>query len=147
MKFSKRTVSGVVSLCLLAGAGVFLQSSFAQTAAEPEPTRLGVVWSSGDADVAHRVCFLYTLNAKKQGWFDDVSLVVWGPSARLLAGDKDLQAEVRKMQEAGVVVEACVVCADAYGVAERLRELGITVKPMGKPLTDMLQNDWKVLTF
>jgi len=90
---------------------------------------------------------MYTLNAKKQGWFDEVNLVVWGPSARLLAGDKDIQAKVKEMQKAGVVVEACQACADSYGVSDKLRQLGIEVKYMGAPLTNMLKSDYKMLNF
>jgi hypothetical protein len=110
-------------------------------------SRLAVLWSSGDPDVAHRVCFMYTHNAKRQKWFDEVTLIVWGPSARLLAGDKDLQSEVRAMISDGVKVQACLACADSYGVTKQLREMGIDVKYMGKPLTDLLQQGWKVLTF
>jgi len=111
------------------------------------PTRLAVVWSSGDPDVAHRVCLMYTHAAVTQKWFDEVRLVVWGPSARLLAADKDLQAKIKAMMKDGVNVQACIVCADSYGVTETLRGLGIEVKPMGRPLTDMLQGGYKVLTF
>lgn len=109
--------------------------------------RLAVVWSSGDPEVAHRVCLMYTHAAKKAAWFDRVRLVVWGPSARLLAADKDLQAKVRSMMADGVEVQACVVCADSYGVSADLREMGLEVKGMGNPLSDMLKSDWKVLTF
>jgi hypothetical protein len=105
-----------------------------------ERTRLAVVWSSADPEVAKSVCFMYTHNAKKQKWFDEVTLIVWGPSARLLASDKDLQAD-------GVKVQACQACADMYAVAEPLRKLGIEVRYMGKPLTDMLKQGWTVLTF
>jgi hypothetical protein len=90
---------------------------------------------------------MYTHAAVKNKWFDEVRLVVWGPSARLLAGDKDLQAKVKAMMKDGVVVQACVVCADSYGVSDTLRSLGIEVKAMGKPLTDILKSDYKVLTF
>jgi len=90
---------------------------------------------------------MYGHAAQKQKWFDRVVLIVWGPSARLLAADKDLQAKVKSMMQDGVQVQACVVCADSYGVSERLRELGIEVKGMGPPLTDMLKQGWKVLTF
>jgi len=118
------------------------------TAEKPQPrSRLCVVWSSADADVAKNMCFMYTLNAKKAGWFDVVHLVVWGPSAELLAGSKDMQAELKAMQSVGVVTEACVACARRYGVDDRLRDLGIDVKGMGKPLSDRLKADWKVLTF
>jgi hypothetical protein len=112
-----------------------------------ETSRLAVLWTSGDADVAHKACFMYTLNAKRQGWFDEVVLIVWGPSARLLAADKELQAKVKAMMELGIRVEACVSCADLYGVSATLAGLGIDVKGMGVPLTNYLKTDWKVLTF
>jgi len=112
-----------------------------------DPTRLAVVWTSGDPEVAHRVCLMYTHAARQAKWFDEVTLVVWGPSARLLAADKDVQAKVKLMKADGIIVRACVVCADSYGVTETLRSLGFTVEPMGKPLTDFLKDGWKVLTF
>lgn len=51
------------------------------------------------------------------------------------------------MMADGVNVQACIVCADSYGVTEALRGLGIEVKPMGRPLTGFLQSDYEVLTF
>lgn len=110
-------------------------------------SRLAVLWTSGDPEVAHRVCFMYTDNAKKQKWFEEVTLIVWGPSARLLAGDKDLQAKIKGMIEDGVKVQACQACADSYGVTEQLRQLGVEVKYMGKPLTDLIKQGWDTLTF
>jgi hypothetical protein len=112
-----------------------------------EASKVAVVWTSGDSEVAHKVCFMYTHNAKRAKWFDEVVLVIWGPSSRILAGDKKLQAAVKEMMRDGVKVQAWVVCADMYGVAGRLREMGIEVKGMGKPLSDMLKGDYKVLTF
>lgn len=112
-----------------------------------EPSRLAVLWTSGDPEVAHKVCFMYTHNARKQKWFDEVLLIVWGPSSRLLAGDKELQAAVQAMAKDGVKVQACQACSDSYGVSDALRKLGIEVKFMGQPLTAMLKEGWKVLTF
>ena len=119
------------------------------TPAEPDAagSRLAVLWTSGDPEVAHNVCLMYTYNAKKRGWFDEVTLIVWGPSARLLAADKDIQAKVKAMAEEGVKLEACKACADSYGVSESLGKLGVEVKYMGVPLTEMLQQGWRVLTF
>jgi hypothetical protein len=130
-----------LALALVIGAGLRTE------AATDSVDRLAVLWTSGDPDVAHRVCFMYTHNAKKQGWFDEVRLIVWGPSARLLAGDKDLQAAVRQMMQDGVQVQACIACADSYGVVDTLRELGLEVKGMGPPLTGILKSDTKLLTF
>jgi hypothetical protein len=135
------------ALAFVTGALLFAQAPKPSSTAESQESRLAVVWTSGDPDVAHRVCFMYCHNAKKQKWFDQVTLVVWGPSARLLAGDKDLQAKVKAMIDDGVRVQACVACADSYGVSERLREMKIEVRGMGPVLTDMLKQGWKVLTF
>jgi len=110
-------------------------------------SRLAVLWTSGDPDVAHRVALMYTHTAKKVGWFDEVTLIIWGPSQRILVGNKDLQAKVKAMQEDGIIVEACIACAMSYGIVEDLRALGITVRGMGPPLTNYLKNGWKVLNF
>jgi len=140
----------IVLFVALAGltAGAFLRSGLVRGQEKSlQNSRLAVVWSSSDPDVAHRVCFMYTDNAKKQKWFDEVTLIVWGPSARLLAGDKDLQAKIKSMLQDGVKIQACQACKDSYGVTEQLRNMGIEVKYMGKPLTDLIQQKWHVLTF
>jgi hypothetical protein len=109
--------------------------------------KLAVLWTSGDPEVAEKMVFMYTLNAKKQGWFDEVVLIVWGPSAKLLYENKMLQEYVKKMQDAGVKVEACIACARMYNVDGNLKEMGIDVKGMGVPLTDYLKDGWKTLSF
>lgn len=115
--------------------------------ASVEPSRLAVLWTSGDRDVALRMVFMYTLNAMSRAWFDEVQLIVWGPSSKLLSVDEELQAEVGKMEEAGVELVACKACADSYGISGKLEELGVEVKYMGRPLTEMLKSDWVVVTF
>jgi hypothetical protein len=114
---------------------------------EQTPDKLVIVWTSGDPYVAERVALMYTHNAKTAGWFKEVTLVVWGPSAKLISENIKLQEKVKAMQKDGVVVEACVACVNAYDVAEDLRKLGYDVKGMGKPLTDYLKSGAKVLTF
>jgi hypothetical protein len=132
---------GVVA-ALVAGGSV------GADAGQKEPTRLAVVWTSGDPDVAHKMAFMYVHASEKRSWFDENLVIVWGPSSRLLAADKQLQAKIAAMMEDGVKFQACVACADMYGVAPKLRELGIEVKPMGEPLTRLLQDDgWEVMTY
>ena len=101
----------------------------------PGKESLTIIWTSGDPEVAHRMVLMYGHASQRFGWFQKVHLIVWGPSARLLAADKDLQAKIAAMQADGIQVEACVVCADSYGVSPKLRELGLEVKPMGPVLT------------
>jgi len=108
---------------------------------------LTVLWTSGDKEVALNMVFMYTLNAKVRNWWNEVRLIVWGPSSRLLSEDADLQDEVRKMSDAGVILDACKACADRYGVSEKLGQLGITVRYMGVPLTDYIKEGRNVITF
>ncbi len=123
-------------------------SVFAQTETKmrDNSNKLAVLWTSGDPDVAEKMCFMYTYNAKKQGWFDEVTLIVWGPSAKLLSENKMLQDYVKKMIDAGIKIEACTACANMYGVKEQLAAMGIDVKGMGVPLTNYLKEGWKTLS-
>ena len=120
--------------------------SFMSSASAAEGN-LVVLWTSGDPEVAEKVCFMYTHAAKKQGWFDEVTMVIWGPSAKLLSENAVLQEKVKAMMEDGIKVEACVACANMYGVAQDLRDMGIDVKGMGVPLTEYLKSDSRILNF
>ena len=111
------------------------------------PSKLLVVWTSGDRDVALKMVFMYIHNAKLNGWWDQVQLLVWGPSSKLLSVDTELQEYVKKMKDAGIILTACKACADSYGVSESLQNMGIDVKYMGVPLTEMLKTGCKTITF
>jgi hypothetical protein len=137
----------LIALVLLTILVLLLPLNITAQESEKEKSKLAVLWTSGDPDVAHRMVLMYTHRAKQVKWFDEVTLIVWGPSQRLLVGDKDLQGKIKAMQEEGIIVEACIACAMGYGIVNELRGLGIPVKGMGQPLTDYLKSDWKVLTF
>lgn len=145
----KRIVLIVAFVCV--GVLGSLLPGVTHVGAEPSkteaPTKQAIVWTSGDPDVAHRMVFMYLHNSEKSQWFDENLLIVWGPSSRLLAADKDLKAEVKQMMADGVQVQACITCAEMYGVVDELRAIGIEVKSMGKPLSELVKSDWHVLTF
>lgn len=117
-----------------------------QSVEQRENSELYVLWKSGDKEVALSMAFMYTFNSKTRGWWDEVTLIVWGPSAKLLAIDEEIQGRVLQMIDAGVHVTACIACAQMYGVVGILESLGIEVKPMGTPLTELLKSDKKVLS-
>jgi hypothetical protein len=112
-----------------------------------EAEKLLIVWSSADREVAREIVFVYLLSAMKQQCWDRARLVVWGPSARLLSRDEELQALLKEVLAEGVDVHASQECAERYGVADTLAELGITVQPMSEPLSEMLTLDWVTLSF
>lgn len=123
-----------------------------KTMAQSEKTestsdKLVVLWTSGDPYVAERVALMYTHAAKTAGWFSEVTLIIWGPSAKLTSENLKIQKKLKAMQNDGIIIEACIACANSYGIADDLKDLGFVVKGMGKPLTDYLKSDTKVLTF
>ena len=109
--------------------------------------KLAVLWVSGDPVVAEKSCLMYTHAAKKYGWFDEVVLIVWGSSSRLLAEDEKLQEIVKEMIRDGVILEACIACSDLLGVTGELQALGIDVKGMGQLFTHYLKSGYHVLTY
>ena len=111
------------------------------------PEELYVLWTSGDREVALKMVFMYTLNSRLKEWWPYVNLIVWGPSAKLLTEDNELQQKLKLMQEAGVEVVACKACADGYGVSSALETLGVEVKYMGQPLTQLLRAGKTLITF
>jgi hypothetical protein len=109
--------------------------------------KLVMLWISDDIDAAEKMAFMYAHTAKKAGWFKEVTLIIWGPSAKLVSENEKLQEKVKAMQADGVKIEACVACARQYGVDGKLRELGYDVKGMGTHLTNYLKSDAKVISF
>lgn len=112
-----------------------------------ETNELLVVWTSGDPDVAVRMVLMYTANAKKHGWWEEVTLLVWGPSQKLLTESEVLQEKLAETLDAGVRVLACKACADSYPVTEQLEDLGVEVFYTGEFLTDWIKSDGAVVTF
>lgn len=143
---TQRWLAGMSVLAIVAAALVGARHLEAQQAQGPK--RLVVLWRSGDPEMFNSALYLYTHNAKRFKWFDEVTVVVWGPSQKLLAEDADILAKVRKMQADGVQVMADIDCANDYGLQEKIRdELGIRVMIMGPFLTRFLQEGTSVLTF
>ena len=105
-----------------------------------------ILWTSRDPEVARNMVFMYAKNSKLKGWWKEVRLVVWGPSADELADNLELQTDLEGLLEAGVEVLACRACADSYGVSEKLEELGIKVIYMGEPLTQYLKSGLHVIS-
>ena len=109
--------------------------------------KLLIVWSTAEEEVAKKMVLLYSSVILPREYWDEAHLMIWGPSAKLLAQNKELQKMLVPIRESGVKLSACVVCSDDYGVTTTLEELGIEATHTGEFLTYALKNDWKVITF
>lgn len=139
---------GLASVTLMAiNPSKIMKETQKEMKEEKPADHLLIVWTSGDPEVAHKMVFMYAFNAKKNGWWENVTLLVWGPSAKLSSEDKDIQASLIKMKDQGVELLACKACADQYGVSTKLEELGMEVKYTGTYLSDFIKSGKKIITF
>jgi len=90
--------------------------------------------------------FMYTINSLKKGWWDAVTLIIWGATARLVGEDQDIQKKISQAMEDGVEISACKSCADQLGYTEKLEQLGIEVRYWGEPLTNLIKNGENLIT-
>ncbi len=131
------------SLVVLSGKTIFAQDN---PIAGPADT-LVVMWTSGDPEVAHEACLMYAHAARKNKWFKEVILIVWGPSQRLAVENKEIKEKIAAMQKDGVIVEACIACSNMLGVTDELRACSFDVKGMGVPLSKYLKRGYKVVSY
>ncbi len=109
-------------------------------------THLYVLWTNDDPVTAEKMVFMYTINSLIHGWWEKVTLIVWGAPAKLVAEDVAIQKKIKEALDTGVHVTACKACADELGVTEALEKLQIEVKYWGQPLTEILKNNEPLLT-
>ena len=107
---------------------------------------LYVLWTNDNIDTAEKMVFMYTINSLINGWWEKVTLIVWGATAKLVSEKAVIQAKTKQALEEGVHITACKACADQLDVSNDLEKLGIEVKYWGDPLTKILKNDEKLLT-
>lgn len=131
----------------MAGGEEVKKEAMAKEAKDDGTDRLAILWTSADPEVAKKMVMIYAYNAKKYGWFKTIRFIVWGPSSKLLSENAELQDWIKKMKEIGIDLFACKWCADQYKVTPKLEELGIKVIYYGKPLSKLIKDGWKVLTF
>ncbi|MFA9392820.1 MAG: DsrE family protein [Prolixibacteraceae bacterium] len=108
--------------------------------------KLNILWTTNNKDTVIHMISMYSLGAITRGWWKEINIIVWGASAKLISEDAEIQAEVRKMMDAGIHIEGCLACSEQFGVTETLKNLGIDLRYMGEPLSNYLKTDEKMLT-
>ena len=110
-------------------------------------TKVFVVLSSSDREVALEVGLIYPLNAAKNKWVDEVKVIIFGPSEKVAAYDTEVQEKIKDLQNAGVEVLACKWCADRMNITSILEKAGVKVVFVGSIISQLLKDGWASLTF
>lgn len=106
-----------------------------------------IVWTNGDIEVANKFPLLYSSVILEREYWKTAHLMLWGPSIKLAKENKQIQEQLKKIQQTGVKMSACIVCAEDYGAKAELESLGIEVTHTGELLTSALKDDtFSVLT-
>jgi hypothetical protein len=103
--------------------------------------KLVILWTTDNKETALDMVLMYTLKANTNRWWKYCELITWGPSNRLVCEDKEVQEQLKLVQEAGVKITACKRCAERHGLENQLEALGIEIKFMGEPLTQYLKDE------
>ena len=67
-----------------------------------ENTHLYVLWTNENLITAEKMVFMYTVNSLVHGWWEEVTLIIWGATAKLVNENTDIQEQIKKAQDAGV---------------------------------------------
>ena len=107
---------------------------------------LFILWTNDNPVTAEHMVMMYSKNAILRNWWDEVTVIIWGATSKLVAENDDIQNLIKQCQESGVEFSGCLACANNLGTTEKLTELGIELKLWGEPLTDLIKNKEKILT-
>jgi hypothetical protein len=109
-------------------------------------THLYVLWTNDNPVTAEKMVFMYIINSLIHGWWEKVTLIIWGASTKLVSENANIQEKIKEALDTGVHITACKACADQLGVTETLEKLQIEVKYWGPLLTEILKNNEQLLT-
>jgi hypothetical protein len=97
---------------------------------------LYILWTNGDPITAEKMVFMYGINSLLKGWWEKVTLVIWGTPAKLAAENTEIQKKIKAALDAGVHVTAC----------KALENMNVEVIYWGEPLTKILKSGETLLT-
>jgi hypothetical protein len=109
-------------------------------------THLYILWTNDNKVTAEKMVFMYIINSLLHNWWEKVTLIIWGATAKLVSEDVQIQEKIQEALDAGVHITACKACADQLGVTETLKKLDIEVTYWGLPLTEILKSGEYLLT-
>lgn len=111
-----------------------------------EPRELFILWTNADPITSEKMVMMYGMNSIKHQWWDKVTIIIWGATAKFAAENSLIQEKIKQAMHIGVQISACKACTDQLGVSDQLLDLGIELKYWGQGLTEILDQNKKLLT-
>ncbi|RLB62929.1 MAG: hypothetical protein DRI90_07970 [Deltaproteobacteria bacterium] len=105
-----------------------------------------IVISSSDREVVW-TALLYARASIASDWMGATRVFVWGPSSKTIAGDPELEENVREIRALGEQVYVCKACSDRYLVSDRLAALGCSVEYVGPVSSRFIEEGYSVFNW
>ena len=70
----------------------------------PEKIKLNILWTNYNLITAEKMVFMYGINSKRNKWWDDVTIILWGTTVQLVNENKKIQGLIEEGKLEGVQV-------------------------------------------
>lgn len=111
-----------------------------------ESEHLYILWTTADVITSDKMLIAYATGSLLVGWWDEVTIIIWGSSPKLVAESILIQEKIKKATRAGVHFSACRACTDELGVTGKLISLGIEVDYWGDRLSKLIKTNAYIIT-
>lgn len=108
--------------------------------------KLTLLWTNADPVTAELMVFMYARASIANGWWQDVEIIVWGATAKLVAENDHIRKKLIELKDNGIKVIFCIACARALGVDDLLASFGFELDFMGEPLTALIKSKAHLIT-
>jgi len=103
-------------------------------------SKLLVIIATGEKEKA-LTGLMYARNALKLGWMEDVKIVFFGPSERLIVQDEQVLNEVKNIAVMGELF-ACKTISDRKGISGEVERLGVKVEHVGSIISNFIKDGY-----
>jgi hypothetical protein len=104
-----------------------------------------VIIATGEAEKA-LTGLMYAYRTMSEGWIDDVKVVFFGPSERLLVKDERIAQISQQICEAEKPF-VCKFISDQEGISEQIESLGLKVEYVGTIISDFIKEGYIPMVF
>lgn len=84
---------------------------------------------------------MYAKNTISREWLEDLKVIFFGPSERLMVADEDVANSAKEIAAIGGAI-ACRFLSDRDGVSEEIERLGVEVEYVGTIVSDLIKDGY-----
>lgn len=104
-----------------------------------------VIISTGEVEKA-LTGLMWARNAMRFGWMEDIRVIFFGPSQKLLIKNDEVKKMAQEIAEAEKPI-FCKYISDRDGNSEQIEQLGMDVQYVGTIISDFIKDDYVPMVF